>query len=299
MTKAHYFQFSTQVLAEFRQRADEPDFWSMYWKGIDFGKFLNRYRDGSLGVYRKVFKKYLPKASPILEAGCGRGHLLYALQNLGYNICGVDFSIDLVQEIKKAKNEINIVIGDVRNLQFKDESFGAYISLGVIEHYWEGIEGILSECNRVLKSEGVLLVSVPHFSPCLRNLARKEFKEITKRSQRDAGSFYQFYFSRVAIENILKEMGFEPIDTFYYGGVYGAKRAMPKFLRFYDRSYAFRFIVHRLSNVNKPQFVFRKFAHSIMTIAIKTKKKLSGIDFSFLSNSQINVKSSRAPLSRL
>ncbi len=75
---------------------------------------------------------------------------MYALQRLGYRVVGVDFSAEFVARVKEAKAAVNVVVGDVRALDFEDRSLSAYISLGVVEHFWDGMGGILSEARRVL-----------------------------------------------------------------------------------------------------------------------------------------------------
>ena len=173
MGRTEYHLVSDGVLAEFRDRADAPEFWAAQWKSTDYRRFLERYENGYLGEFARVFPKYLPKDRLILEAGCGRGQYVYALQRLGYRVVGVDFSAELVARVKEAKAAVNVVVGDVRALDFEDRSLGAYISLGVVEHFWDGMGGILSEARRVLEDAGVLLLSVPHFSPLFRRRTAK------------------------------------------------------------------------------------------------------------------------------
>ena len=43
----------------------------------------------------------------------------------------------------------------------------------MVEHFWDGMGGILSEARRVLEDAGVLLLSVPDFSPLFRRRAAK------------------------------------------------------------------------------------------------------------------------------
>ena len=62
-----------------------------------------------------------------------------------------------------AVNVINFLIGDARYLPFKNEGFDLVISTEVIEHFIEG-ELFLSECYRVLKESGVLILTTPNRS---------------------------------------------------------------------------------------------------------------------------------------
>ena len=120
-------------------------------------------------------------------------------------------------------------VGDVRNLAFENGSIGAYISLGVAEHFWEGMDAILLEAKRVLSDDGVLIVSVPHFSPKFKSLAERRFQQMTQKTLPNGTSFYQFYFTTSEFEKQLQEFGFKPVDVFYYAGIYGAKRSSPDY----------------------------------------------------------------------
>jgi len=159
-------------------------------------------------------------------------------------------------------NELNVRQGDVRKLDFPDSALGAYISLGVIEHYWEDGYQILDETHRVLKQGGVLLLAVPHFNPSLQKFAGHDCKPLKTKPS----NFYQFYFTKRALDERVTRHGFRTIEHFYYGGIYGAKRCMPRFLRLYKRSFLFRAIVHRIS---VPQACLKSFSHMIMVVAKK------------------------------
>lgn len=52
MGKTEYYLVSDNVLAEFRDRADEPEFWAAHWKSTDYERFLGRYENGYLGEFR-------------------------------------------------------------------------------------------------------------------------------------------------------------------------------------------------------------------------------------------------------
>ena len=56
-------------------------------------------------------------------------------------------------ELKKIKlhwPQLDVSYGDVRALEFEDDSFDGYWSLGVIEHFPDGYEDIGQEMTRVI-----------------------------------------------------------------------------------------------------------------------------------------------------
>jgi len=207
-------------LVYYRESADNPEFWTAHWAGMDVRKTLDISRQKYLGDYEKVFLNHLPKEEPILEAGCGYGRYVLALQCHGYDVIGVEFSVDTVEKAREIAPDMNIHVGDILGLDFPDASFGAYISLGVIEHFREGPQAALNEANRVLKPGGLLLCSVPYFNP---------YRQWKTRSARPNGhpppqdSFYQYAFPEPEIVQILNEQGFDTEHITYHGLAKGLK----------------------------------------------------------------------------
>ncbi len=269
MAVAEYRLVDGEVLAEYRSRGDEPAFWTELWEKTDFREFLSRYDRGHLGEFETVFKKYLPRKGLILEAGCGRGQYVWALQRLGYDVLGIDFSEPLVERARAAEPELNIRFGDVRRLALADRSVSAYVSLGVVEHFWEGMHGILGEARRVLTDDGLLLLSVPHFSPMWRRWAKTAYEAAQSPELAGGAHFYQFYFSEQRIRQKVGENGFAVMDRWFYAPLYGAKRAMPLFNKVFNGSYLARGVLSRAFKAPIPQRLQERFAHMILVVATK------------------------------
>ncbi|MCS7150858.1 MAG: class I SAM-dependent methyltransferase [Endomicrobia bacterium] len=155
--------------------------WDKIWKGQDLYKAIENCRKDDL--LNSIFAKYLPKNDKILEAGCGIGSWVVYLKELGYDIIGVDIVPYCIQLCKKVFPSVDIRVGDVRSLNFPDNFFGGYISLGVVEHMIEGPEVVLKEAKRVLKNGGVGIFTVPAFNYFqkiyfpLRNIIATALKE--------------------------------------------------------------------------------------------------------------------------
>ncbi len=102
------------------------------------------------------------KAKLVLDVGCGEGFISSFLSQLPAHIIGVD----LDESIKIAKNKVknaDFVHASITHLPFKDKCFDAITLLEVLEHLPNTTinEGI-AEVDRVLKSSGTLIVSVPY-----------------------------------------------------------------------------------------------------------------------------------------
>ncbi len=206
-------------LVYYRESADNPEFWAAHWAGIDIRKTLNAARKKYLGDYANVFLNHLPKDAPILEAGCGYGRYVLALQSHGYDVVGVEFSDETVQWARQSAPDLNITVGDILNLDYPDGYFGACISLGVVEHFREGPDCALREANRVIRPDGLMICSIPYFSPFRRwKIRRKRFAERTTEE-----SFYQYAFTQNEFIEILKTHGFRCEKVYHHGLAKGLK----------------------------------------------------------------------------
>ncbi|MFO7796128.1 MAG: class I SAM-dependent methyltransferase [Promethearchaeia archaeon] len=121
-----------------------------------------------------MFLKYLDKENKIIDAGCGFGKWVIFLKNRGYNIIGIDNNEIAISKLKTYDNTLNIQYGDILNLDFPDNSFDAYISMGVVEHFLEGPDKALKEAYRIIKPGGLLFLSTPTV-----NIIRKIFGQFT------------------------------------------------------------------------------------------------------------------------
>lgn len=105
------------------------------------------------------------KSKNVLEIGCGRGFYLKALHQIDHNlkITGIDLDEKYLIEARKTiqNDEVNIQRGDANKLLFKDNSFGGIIASEVLEHV-PNDDKVLGEIYRVLKKDGVTMISVPN-----------------------------------------------------------------------------------------------------------------------------------------
>jgi SAM-dependent methyltransferase len=88
----------------------------------------------------------------ILDAGCGNGSTVLALQQLGYKVIGIDISSFAEHSIS------DFCRTSVTNLPFQDEEFGLVYSLSVL-YYLEDLDRGLEELNRILQKRGYLIAT--------------------------------------------------------------------------------------------------------------------------------------------
>ncbi|MEM7816504.1 MAG: class I SAM-dependent methyltransferase [Candidatus Aenigmatarchaeota archaeon] len=125
-------------------------------------------RFGSNIVYQEHLSRYnfakeFVKNKFVLDAGCNIGDGTVILAKFAKKIIAVDIDKQAIYYANKYFNVPNIeyLVEDVCNLSFKDNTFDVVVSLEVIEHLLEQ-ERFLYQLNRVLKSDGIAIISTPN-----------------------------------------------------------------------------------------------------------------------------------------
>jgi len=163
----------------------------------------------------KIFLDHLPQNEPILEAGCGLGAWVIFLSERGYDIAGIDSNSGAIARLKEMKPDLKVGTGDIRRLPYGDGTFGAYISLGVMEHFEDGCDEAMAEARRVLKPGGFLFFTVP-----MENLFRRQIAHPLRRLylkwrqlKGDDIHFAEYRYTPQEVRELLRGHGFEPIFT--------------------------------------------------------------------------------------
>lgn len=130
---------------------------------------------------------YIKQSDKILDAACGNGFGLVRLAAQAGEVYGVDFSEEAIATTKRRVGgiqNIKLFAADVTKLPFADATFDVITSFETVEHV--DATSYVSEICRVLKSDGLLIVSTPQNSrgECpvnphhLHEYSLNEFKQI-------------------------------------------------------------------------------------------------------------------------
>lgn len=155
---------------------------------------------------RKIFS-FLPKegrGKKILDAGCGPGIYAGTLGERGFKVSAIDVNVDKVNFLKRNLNKVNARIADLKKLPFKDRTFDYLICSDVLEHI-KNDKKAFSEMARVLKKQGILIITVPH---------------ISKKNLRDFKRFGHFRvgYSYDDIKKLGEENSMKIAETSLYSG---------------------------------------------------------------------------------
>jgi SAM-dependent methyltransferase len=126
----------------------EPDLWAEH---------FSRYR------FAASLSKSLLRPPEILDIGCGAGYGTAALAESASSATGIDLAPDAIDYARAhyTNPHLRFLPGSAMALPFADASFDLITAFEVIEHLADGAT-LLAEARRVLRPNGVLLVSTPN-----------------------------------------------------------------------------------------------------------------------------------------
>jgi SAM-dependent methyltransferase len=103
--------------------------------------------------------RHVTAAGPVLDVGCGHGHVLREL-NLGPGrIFGIDFSVNAAA-VAWSWNAVPAVCGALPSAPFPDRTFAVISMFQVLEHLYDPLVYI-ETAARLLQPEGRLILQVP------------------------------------------------------------------------------------------------------------------------------------------
>lgn len=122
---------------------------------------------------------HLKKKSRILDLACGKGRHSITLNNLGYNVLGVDLSENSISHAKHSENDtLEFAIHDMRK-QIEDEKFEAIFNLFTSFGYFDTIfdnKNVVQSIHHMLVDDGYLIIDFMNTTRLISKLVKKETK---------------------------------------------------------------------------------------------------------------------------
>lgn len=185
-----------------------------------------------LSRFKKRFFEIEKRKKPgrILDVGCATGILLKLAQSHGWQIFWVDISPKAIKYCHQTFDFDRVFCGTLKQARFKTQFFDVIAVFDTLEHMPD-IRSFLAEVNRVLKSDGLLAITVPNQAGLLCKLLGKSWFDY-KRLQ------HLYFFTPKTLKMVLEKTGFRTIlekkEPFLPGTVRSAftklKRYYPNFL---------------------------------------------------------------------
>lgn len=160
----------------------------------------------------------------VLDVGCGEGHFAQVLTRAGADVVAVDVAEEALRRARAMRPQLDArLIQPDEPLPLKDASFDLVWVGETIEHVHD-TAAFLSELRRVLRSNGLLLLSTPDHGPLyLLWLALRPARFARHFDPRS--DHLRFYTRRTLIE-LLEDFGFEDVVVRRAGGLPGARRLL-------------------------------------------------------------------------
>lgn len=155
----------------------------------------------------RQYMPYLAQDRLILEAGSGLSAALITLQRKGYRVTGLDYAENALRISRQYDAALVLAVGDVHTLPYAENSFGAYLSFGVLEHFEAGMAKPLAEAFRVLDHGGVLVLTIPYPNVVNRLIAWRRKQQGVSVLTDD--NFFESTYTRARLEANVKAAGFE------------------------------------------------------------------------------------------
>lgn len=122
-------------------------------------------------IFNEFLKDIELKNKKLLDVGSGTGWFSKSAYERGAKVFSVDVGENLLMQVRKKCPSI-VSVSDACNLAFADNTFDFVICTECIEHT-PNPQKAFSELTRVLKKNGILIVTVPnriwHFSVAIAN----------------------------------------------------------------------------------------------------------------------------------
>lgn len=144
--------------------------------------YQNRnYDEASLFIENLVNYLSLNKDDHVLDLACGKGRHSIYLNQLGFNVLGLDLSVNSIREANKSSNNrLRFDVHDMRNVyqenQF-DVVLNLFTSFGYFKEESENIL-VLKSINKMLHEKGRLVLDFINCRKAISNLVYSEIKEM-------------------------------------------------------------------------------------------------------------------------
>lgn len=174
-------------------------------------------------LHRYALVRDIVKGKVVLDIASGEGYGSNLLAKNAREVFGVDICAETINNAKSTYRADNLkfVQGDAANVPFQPNTFDVIICFETIEHVINQ-DAVMRELKRVLKNDGVLVISTPEKKKYsddknfknpfhTKEFYEHEFKAFLTRYFRNTNYLYQYmtygssihYESKVEIEEVL------------------------------------------------------------------------------------------------
>ena len=180
----------------------------------DYGRIAAFYDRGrslseqNMEMWLALLLKYsgVGKGARVLDLGCGTGRFAIPMAGqLGFEVVGADSSPEMLAEARTKDTAASVRwdVQDAQHLAYPDASFDA-VFMSHLLHHVDSPPEVVSQCRRVLRSRGVVLVRYGAIEHIRDDVEHTFFPEVLAIDEART-------LSVPAVADLLREAGFSDI----------------------------------------------------------------------------------------
>lgn len=123
--------------------------------------FFHSFHEARLRTMDRVFRRYIPPGSRVLDVGSGYSIFFLITTDWEYEMTCCDLDSSAMEKMRGLVPQWRWLVSDATRLPFEDGSFDAVFAGEIIEHVPEPAAA-LSEWKRVLRPGGTLILTTPN-----------------------------------------------------------------------------------------------------------------------------------------
>lgn len=158
-----YYLYIRQHMSTEKNIGQQKDFYDAYWQGMQpLGSYKIARAKWIMDALLRIRKKLNPADIRLLDLGCGDGRLVPMWQAVtGTEAYGLELSPQAVQTAQRMFPFIMYKEGDATQTGYANAHFDIVVCHEVLEHI--EVQGqLVSECNRIIKDGGYLVLTTPN-----------------------------------------------------------------------------------------------------------------------------------------
>jgi SAM-dependent methyltransferase len=181
-------------------------------------KYSNKDEARPRSVVSYFVDTYLTRSKNCLDLGSGAGRHSKYIAGKGIDVTAIDLSeigVEKTKEVLKDFPNSKVLIGDIHNLPFEDQSFDSLICNRALDYNDDsGLEIAFTEIERVVKNGGIVLITVRSISqqPKLEEILITENSEHAKSFKVADSTQVQHYFTEQEIQALAKKHNFDVVE---------------------------------------------------------------------------------------
>jgi 2-polyprenyl-3-methyl-5-hydroxy-6-metoxy-1,4-benzoquinol methylase len=156
-------------------------------------------RERTFAQSLKYIERFRPQRGRLLDVGTAGGSFLAVARDAGWQVAGCEPNRWMC-DWANAHYGLQVVPGTIFDMKLPDAGFDVVTLWDVLEHTPDP-KAVLSECARVLKPGGMLLVNYPDIHSAIARLMGRRWVFLL--------SVHLYYFTKPTLSKMLSELGFQ------------------------------------------------------------------------------------------